>query len=420
VSDVDTGLIHRYSLDGTMIDSFDHGITGREAGGLEPLPDDSAVMDISGGAFDTEDPDTWGYTEIERRVWGVATHRGRLFYAVEGGLQIWSVGLGADGAFLEDARWELDVEAPRADAVTDIAFDNKGFMYLAQRGQIENRFDYSRFAKSGKGEVMRYHLEVPDDPETRSRWIAVPQTYSVGFPRGHQQTAGGLDLQYGYDENQQIDIGRCDVNLFKTGDNLRDNADLAGRLGPDGPLVMHGLQLTAKALARPANQPPFGSWFFDFDSLFEDGEVRGHVGDVEVYRPCAGSSGGFPGYGDPIGYPGGEPPLYGNACARIEDVFYECAPDGDLLADIYLRDNSGVGADTVKTDSRSPGISVSPARQSRPGRGSPFTFKLRGTWPGDRVRLGLCFFKGSDARAGGYFPCCKTTITVQTPDLMCR
>ena len=420
VSDVDTGLVHRLALDGTVLEAFDHGTTGRSAAGLEPVADDGAVMDISGGGVDTEDTETWGYTEADRRIWGVAVHRGRLYYAVEGGLQIWSVGLGVEGAFINDARWELDVKADRDDKVTDIAFDNKGFMYLAQRGETENRYDYSRFAKSGKGEVLRYYLETPDDPETRSVWVATPDTYAVGFPNGHQQSAGGIDLQYGYDETYQLDTRKCDANLFKTGDKLRDNADLIDRLGPDGPLAVHGLQLTPKSLVRPKNQPPFGSWFFDFDNLFEDAEVRGHVGDVEVYRPCAGTVGGYPGYGDPVGYPGGEVPEYGNACAKLDDIYFECAPDGDLIADIYLRGSAGVGADTLKTDSRTPGISVSPARQSRPTGDSPFTLKLGGTLPGDRVRLGLCLFKGSDARKGGYFPCCKTTITVQTPNLMCR
>ena len=418
VSDIDTGLVHRISMDGTVLDAFDHGETGRPNNSLDPISDDGSVMDIAGATFDSEDTDTWGYTPADRRIWGVAVHRNRLYYAVEGGLQVWSVGLGSDGSFIADARWELDVKADKPDAVTDIAFDNKGFMYLAQRGPIENRYDYSRFAKSGKSEVLRYYLESPDDPETASRWIETPDTYAVGFPVGHKQTAGGIDLQYGYDENGQIDIGRCDVNLIKTGDNLRDNPGLVDRLGPDGPLVVHGAQMTNKSLVRPDNEPPFGSWFFDFDNLFEDAEVRGHVGDVEVYRPC---DSGTPGYGYPVPYPDPEGwPDPKSACVKIEDIAFECAPDGDVLADVYMRDTHGVGADTVKSDSGSPGISVSPERQTRPAPGSPFTFKLGGTWPRDRVNIKLCFFKGSDAAEGGYFPCCKTTITVETPDLMCR
>jgi hypothetical protein len=53
---------------------------------------------------------------------------------------------------------------------------------------------------------------------------------------------------------------------------------------------VHGIQLTPLPLARPQNEPPFGSWFVDFDNYFEDPAVEGHVGDVEVWRPCEGAS----------------------------------------------------------------------------------------------------------------------------------
>ncbi len=44
-------------------------------------------------------------------------------------------------------------------------------MYLAQRGEIENRVDYSQFADPGDGEVLRYWRESPDDPATESIWV---------------------------------------------------------------------------------------------------------------------------------------------------------------------------------------------------------------------------------------------------------
>ena len=78
-SDLDTGLIHRIDADGALIDTFDHGVAGRPARGLAAVADDGAVMDIQGAAFDSEDPDSWGYTQDERRVWAVAvTWRPRL------------------------------------------------------------------------------------------------------------------------------------------------------------------------------------------------------------------------------------------------------------------------------------------------------------------------------------------------------
>lgn len=181
-SDLDSGVIHRIAIDGTLIDTFDHGVDGRPARGLDPVADDGAVMDIQGAIFDTEDPDSWGFTQDERRVWGLAVHGGRLYYAVGEEAEIWSVGLASDGGFAGDPRWELTVAADSDHAVTDIAFDTRGFMYLAQRGEIDNRYDYTRFADSGDAQVLRYWRESPDDPETESIWIEAPQEYAVGFP----------------------------------------------------------------------------------------------------------------------------------------------------------------------------------------------------------------------------------------------
>ena len=103
-------------------------------------------------------------------VYGMAVHNGRLYYAVTGGLQIWSVGLGDDGSFSGDARWELDVKSlPGTGPITDIAFDKQGRMVLAQRGDQRGSYDFSVFAEAGKSAVVRYYLEQPDDPNTEKR-----------------------------------------------------------------------------------------------------------------------------------------------------------------------------------------------------------------------------------------------------------
>jgi hypothetical protein len=78
VSDLDTGLIHRLDMSGTVIDSFDHGTAGRTGAGLPPEPDDGAQADINDAAFSVEDPGTWGFTPKRRLVWGMAVHHGRL------------------------------------------------------------------------------------------------------------------------------------------------------------------------------------------------------------------------------------------------------------------------------------------------------------------------------------------------------
>ncbi len=423
-SDLDSGLIHRIAADGTLIDTFDHGVTGRPARGLDPVVDDGAVMDIQGAAFDSEDPDTWGFTQDERRVWAVAVHGGRVYYAVGDKAEIWSVGIARDGAFAGDPRWELTVDAEEDLPVTDIAFDSRGYMYLAQRGEIDNRYDYSRFADSGDGEVLRYWRESPDDPATESVWAPVPQEYAIGFPEGHRQSAGGLDLQYGYDSQGNFDANACSATLVATGDKLRDDPALAERLAAGGPLAVHGVQINSTALVRPRNEPPFGSWFVDFDGFFEDPEVEGHVGDVEVWRPCEGRAGWY----EQIPYPGGFlPPFWppefpppGNypPCLGIDAVEYYCTPAG-LEADVYVRDVAGIGGDSVKADSRTPGVHVSPLKQSVPA-GAPFTFGMSGHFPGERVDVGLCFYRQSDADAGGYYPCCKVVVPLDTPPVACE
>jgi hypothetical protein len=316
------------------------------------------------------------------------------------------------------------VEAEEDLAVTDIAFDNKGFMYLAQRGETENRFDYSQFADSGDGEVLRYWRESPDDPATESIWVPVPQEYAIGFPEGHRQSAGGIDLQYGYDSQGNFNTNACSDTLVATGDKLRDNPALADQLGAGGPLAVHGVQISSTALVRPQNEPPFGAWFVDFDGFFEDPEVEGHVGDVEVWRPCEGRAGyyeqiPYPGdYPDPFWPPDFPPPGNYPPCLDVEAVEYYCTPAG-LEADLYVRDVAGIGGDSVKADSRTPGVFVTPLQQTQ-APGAPFTIGMSGFFPGDRVDVGLCFYRQSDADAGGYYPCCKVVVPLDTPLASCE
>ncbi|MBZ9816328.1 hypothetical protein LB552_21720 [Mesorhizobium sp. CA7] len=421
-SDLDTGLIHRIDIEGNLIDSFDHGVAGRPAHGLAPVADDTAVMDIQAAAFDSEDPATWGYTQDARRVWAVAYHGGRLYYSVGEKAEIWSVGIASDGGFAGGPRWELTVKADQDYAVTDISFDNKGFMYLAQRGPVENRYDYSRFADSGKGELIRYWREDPDDPATESAWVEVPQEYAVGFPQGNRQSAGGVDLQYRYDAEGNLDTSVCTDTVVNTGDKLRDNPELAERLAAGGPLAVHGVQLTPSALVKPANVPPFGSWFVDFDGYFEDPDVQGHVGDVRVWRPCEGRAGYYEeipggGYLPPFYPPEFPPPGNLPPCVDVDDVHYYCTPRG-LRAELYLHDHAGFGGDSIKAQSRTPGVGVSTPMSHVPGK--PYTIDITGHDPGDTVNVGLCFYRKSDQDKGGYYPCCKMTLPLRTPAVSCE
>ena len=290
VSDLDTGLIYRLSLDGTIIDSFDHGVTVRPALGLDAVADDGSAVDLTDPAFNTDDPSTWGVTQPDRRVDGLAMHGGRLYYAVAAGPQIWSVGINADGSF-GAPRWELDVTGlPSTNEITSIVFDPQGRMILAQRGPQVGSYDYSVFAEPGTSSVVRYKREFPDDAATPSKWVEEPDSYAIGLATDGANAAGGIALGYGYNADAGDFSGTCSAYLWATGDSLRDNADLTPPL--DGPAFVHGLQGTAKSGVRPINDPPLHSFFADFDGNTDDAtsSEAGHVGAAAIWQVCGGPS----------------------------------------------------------------------------------------------------------------------------------
>lgn len=275
VSDLDTGLIHRLDATGQLIDTFDHGLTGRPAGGLPAVADDGVVMDIKAPAFDSENSSTWGFTQPERRVWGVGFRAGRLYYTA--GIEIWSVSINLDGTFGSDPRREIEVSGtPNNHPISDITFDNQDHMYVAQRGGIKGSYDYSVFADAKQSVVFRFKRETPDDPATPGIWVPVPDEYAVGFPPDHRNTSGGVALGYGYDEAGAIQQGACDMTLWSSGDSLLDTTGS----------VVHGLQGNDRTLTRPDNEPPSKSYFVDYNGRVDDAREQGHVGDVEIWQPC--------------------------------------------------------------------------------------------------------------------------------------
>ncbi len=415
VSDLDTGMIHRFDMQGNDLGHFDHGLDGRPKNGFDPVPHDPANrMDITSPEFDAGNPETWGFTSPMRRIHGLAVKGNRLYYAVFEGLQIWSVGLNHDGSFGE-ARWELDVTSQSDHPVTDIAFDRKGFMYLAQRGHVKNAYDYSVFAEPANSQVLRYHRESPDDPATPSVWIEVPAEYAIGFPQGHRMTLGGIDLGYGYDRNGIRRSSSCDAMLATTGDDLRNDPALADQLLAGGPLNVHGFQLNDKRLARPANVPPWKSYFVDYDNRFDDPEVRGHVGDIEIWNPCHG--GRSVGWGDVVPYPEDFPHDLPK-CVEVEFAEYQCY-SGGFDAALWLKDKAGIGADSLKVQSAKPGVTVWPPMQT-PAPGDPFVLDINGASPGERVKVNICYYKGSDASTPGRtFTCCQAQLPLRMPNEFC-
>ena len=284
-SDLDRGLIYRLGNGGEIIDSFDHGIDGRPAKGLAPVPDDGKQAEIGNAAFNSENPESWGYTQAERRVHGLAVQDGRLYYAVGG--QVWSIGISAEG-FAKDARWELNVEGLDGEGpITDMLFDKQGRLYLAQRGAQRGSYDYSLFAEPEKSAVARYRREEPDNPATDGVWVAEPESYAIGLPPEHSHAEGGIALGYPHDETGALRYGVCGEMLWSTGHRLRQSAVAQGGEG-EGEADVHGLQGNAILLVRPQNVPPQQSYFADYDGFFGDAAKAGHMGDVEIWQPCDG------------------------------------------------------------------------------------------------------------------------------------
>ena len=296
-TDLDNGKIYRISEDGAIIDTFDHGLDGRVNAGLAAISDDGSSLDINDATFDTIAPETWGYTQSQRRVWGMTTHNGRLYYATETDPQVWSVGIANDGSFAADAKLEFDVTDLSSNGpITDMLFDKSGRLYLAQRGPQTASFNFSKFAEPGVALVMRYVPSATDE----DTWELDPDYYAIGMTPDHEAANGGVAIGYEYDTDENTRIAKCGGTLWSTGGRL-----VASDGSPDTPADIHGLQGNSIEAVRPENVPPLASYFIDYDGQTGDAQKAGHMGDVEVFQPCAKKATHQypPGYYPPGDYP---------------------------------------------------------------------------------------------------------------------
>ena len=422
VSDLYTGMIHRFDLKGDDLGHFDHGVAGRAAAQLAPIPFDArARPNIALSKFDTQNPDTWGYAPAGRRVWGLALHEGRLFYSVAEGPQVWSVGILKDGGFADDPRWELDVPAqPGPYQISDILFSQRGAMILAQRAPIAASYDYIAFAAKAEPRVLRYWLENPRKPENRSRWIAEPEEYAVGFAGDYRNTNGGVALGYGYGPDGALDAKSCEAALWTTGQDLRNDPALQQQLLPGGPLVVHGLQALPAAPVRPFNQPPWMSYSVDYDSALHDPAATGHLGQVRIWTaPCAEGQYGGPGFvaaaaapvvGGGGGGPPPPPPPPPNACFASTGTF-SCVN----YKSVYTLTVTGPAwINTVSAVSLTPGVIV-PGGQFPL---NPANIPVTGA-PGSTAVIEICAFNAAAAASGDPYDCCHATVRVTIPNRSC-
>jgi hypothetical protein len=289
VADRETGFIHRLDLNGRITGQYGHGVAGRAAQGLAPVPfDPQRRLDITSPQFNSTDPETWNYAVPERRVFGLAIHDHRLYYAVADGLQIWSVGIADDGSFGNDAVIELAV--PPSTGTTEISkitFDDRGRMVLAERPAPTGAFDFEALAVPAIGRVLRYSV-TGVAADGRRIWQRDPEEYATGLAAALRNGNGGVAIGYRYDARGDIDPGSCGGFMWSTGEDLRDSADpaLAEKLHRSGPLNIDGLQGNEEWQVRHDNEPPLFAYFVDYDDRFDDQLARGHLGDVAIARGC--------------------------------------------------------------------------------------------------------------------------------------
>jgi len=287
-ADRETGIVHRFAMDGSRYGSYDHGVQGRAAAGLPPVAyDPTRRIDITKPAFDSERPATWGYAPPERRVFGIGVHNGRLYYSVADGAQIWSLAIFRDET-RHDPRLEFAIPPAAGPVeVSKITFDDDGRMILAERAAPTGAFDFKELAYQSIGRVLRYAV-VESYPGAPRVWQPMPADYAVGFPEDLNNSNGGVAIGFAYDRLGVRDASTCGGFLWSSGEELRRSANPALQLRLDlgGPAGVNGLQGNAMWSVRPANVPPLRAYFVDYDDRVDTAEVAGHIGDLSIWRPC--------------------------------------------------------------------------------------------------------------------------------------
>ena len=206
-------------------------------------------------------------------------HDGRLYYAADD-VQVWSVGINLDGTFAGDPRWEVDVTGlASTNPVSDIIFDDQGRMILAQRGEQRGSYDYTVFAEPLLSSVVRYRREIPDDPTTPSVWVEVRRR----IRHRHAARKAATPPAASRLATAMTRSGACTPALAASfcGRPATRSATirrLPPQLAAGGPAIVHGLQGNDKDFVRPQNDPPFSSYFTDYDSTFDDPRESGPHG----------------------------------------------------------------------------------------------------------------------------------------------
>ena len=292
-SDLDTGLIHRIDANGTVIDSFDHGLAGRPvqrpaargrrrrgAGHHQPGLQRSRTPRPGASPRPRAWSTAWrcspaGSTTRSPR----ARRSGRSASA-------------PDGAFADDPRVELDVpNVPPGALITDLAFDGQGRLLRRAARRAARQLRRCGVRREERDRRQAFPARVPDDPATPGTGRRCRTTTRSAFPTRSATPPAASRSAMIMTPSGAIKRSACGGFLWSTGDNLRNNPAYAAQLIAGGALDVHGLQGNSTSLVRPQNQPPLASYFADYDGTFGDPEHVGHVGDVEIWQVCGTTTG---------------------------------------------------------------------------------------------------------------------------------
>ena len=183
-ADRETGLIHRFGPDGAERGRYDHGVTGREAMAMTPVPfDPSRTLDIANPPFDAPTRRPGDFALPKPLVFGLAVHAAAAF--LFGRRQSADL-VGrpyARGRLHGDPRSEFVVPiAVRPSEISKIAFDDQGRILLAERPVPTGAYDFAELSRAGVGRVLAL-CDRCEPPVGRRNGGRCPTTTPSAFPR---------------------------------------------------------------------------------------------------------------------------------------------------------------------------------------------------------------------------------------------
>ena len=275
VSNMEDGLIYRIPINpcpqpaGTQFLTFDHGLDGRAAMGLQPIPDSAANR----------------FTELGRRVWGVAVNEEerRLYYCVwwehnktgSGVInatednEVWSVSLDTAGNFLPNTTRREFAQPPfsggpmtgYSNPASDISFSPTGKLLLAERTRAQ---DSGSRLKGGVNDAHAARALVFNGGHLN--WTSSPTNqYRIGNFNGSTgaNSAGGV-------------VADCEDNVWASGDALHFPS----------PFV-YGLQRIPAGGNIGISPPTRDSFIIDLDDDTSDPTTnKTELGDVTINNRC--------------------------------------------------------------------------------------------------------------------------------------